>query len=145
MKKNKTKVTQLYKPKIKKLYFEWVSNEKLAIKFWFTINTILKYVNSSATKTYIDSKWIRHRRCSICKIYRLENTYILNCNSYYKSECRICHNRICHNRYKIKENIGSTYNKDKFQKHYQAYKWKYNAIRKVKRYINKILQWKIYQ
>lgn len=142
MKKNKTKVIQLYKPKIKKLYFEWVSNEKIAIKFWFTINTILKYVNSSATKTYTDANWIRHRRCSVCNIYRLETTYPLSCKAYYKSECRMCHNRISKNRYQIKENIGSTYNRDRYKAHYTKYKWKYNAIRKVKRYINKIIEWK---
>lgn len=136
MKKNyktdKVVIYTAHKNKIKEMFFQNTAIAIIAEKFWYTVHTIEKYVQSRATKIYTDKYNVIWRRCSICEIYRLEEFYNSNWRTkYLEAQCVIC-SKIKHkNYYIIQQNLWIPRNKEKRKESREKWKWKHKARKKI--------------
>jgi len=136
IKKNKKTVCRHHKPEIRKLYFEWKTIWFIATNFWYTYKSVEIYLNSKATKIYIDSKWLEWRRCSCCESYKLSNDYYWNNKekTIRASRCNKCARQHKKNKYIILKNRWlkpKPYCKESWLKH----GWRYKTRRRILRII----------
>ena len=140
-KTDKTKINWRYIAVIKQEYFNWMKAPEISKKYWYNINCIIKYLKSKATKTYIDSKWVRWRRCSICIVYKKESEYSTNYDKkkdrrYLASHCKVCDCRRNTNNIIIQKNKWEGWKQiRKSREAWHKHKWKYNIRRRILRTI----------
>ena len=140
-KTNKSFINSENRKKIKKEYFYWDNSTNLAKKYWYTVYAVNKFLNWSATKTFIDEKWVRWRKCSVCypTTYKLESEYLnhskKNWRVFLMSYCKACYYRKVKNKKILAKNIWDkkylNYNKKSWNKN----KVKYNFRRRFLRII----------
>lgn len=140
-KPNKSFITTENRKKIKEEYFYWNNSTNLAKKYWYTVHAVNKFLNWSATKTFIDDKWIRWRKCTTCTplTYKKESEYLTHSKKNWKiflmSYCKSCHYRKVKNKKIIAKNIWDekylNYNRESWDRN----KWRYNFRRRYLRII----------
>lgn len=138
LKRNKTRIYWDYTKKIVKDYFNWVWWLEIAIKYWFDITTIRKYLRSKATKNYTEN-WKDYRRCTICSTYRLTKYFWLTNKTNLKAYCNICEKRKAKNTYLINkvDNIEKLKTKNRVQ--WLKHKHKINLKRDIRKRVNNII------
>jgi len=93
-KKDKTRVHERQRPIIKERFFKWETIDNLAREFWYNNHYLKKWLNWRATTIYIAEDWVRWRRCSICRVYRIEEwNFPWHWWKYKAALCRYCDRR----------------------------------------------------
>ena len=129
---NKTNISSRHRKVAKKMYFENLSTATIAEKLWYKHSVIEKFVASRATKVYYDWNNVARRRCTICKVYRLEEYYNSNgLTKYLQSECKICGALKGRNKFILEKNLWITRSKEKRKESREKWKWKHKARKSV--------------
>jgi len=140
-KRNKTKVHERNRKEIREAYFNWESSDSIAKRYWYDKNAMKKYLNSRATKVYIDPKWEEWRRCSICNVYRLRENFFQSTAKYKTAHCRFCDSLKKKNQYTMLKNKWEWWKKIAMTREtWWRHKWKYNTRRRILRIIG-YLDW----
>ena len=133
-KKNKTKINCRHRPWIKEDYFNWLSANQIAAKYWYDYYVIKKYIEWSATKNY-EHNWVKMRRCSICWVRRRTSMYWRN-YEFLNADCKICRAVMRKNNNQILINTWRKENElARRRKSWEKRKWKYNTRRRILRII----------
>lgn len=145
-KKEKTRVHERQRPIIKERFFNKESVDSLALEYWYNKHYLKKWLDWRATTIYIAKNWVRWRRCSICRFYRIEEeNFSWHWWKYKAALCKYCDNRKKSNKKIILKNIWEEWRSIQISREtWYKNKWKYNTRRKILKIIWYMdVNWKI--